>query len=145
VFLCRQNRWADAERYFQRAAENERYALRAEALTNAGNCARDANDLVKAEENYRAALALDSANAGALAGMLELAVSNENYLQARAFIQRLLVSAPPTAYYLLVCVFVEQRLADAAAQENCAQQLRSNFPNSPEATRLRELERDAAQ
>ncbi|HEY7672519.1 MAG TPA: type IV pilus biogenesis/stability protein PilW [Gammaproteobacteria bacterium] len=145
VFLCRQNRWSDAERYFKRAVADERYALRATAYVNAGNCARGANELAKAEESYRAALEIDSANTDAMAGMVEIAVHNENYLQARAFIQRLFVTAPPTPYHLLVCYGVEQRLGDMAAAESCARQLRTNFPNSTEAIRLRELERNAAQ
>lgn len=145
VFLCRQDRWSDAERYFERAVEDERYGLRATAYVNAGNCARGANDLPKAEESYRAALEIDAANTDAMAGMIELAVRNENYLQARAFIQRLFVTAPPTSYHLLVCYVVEQRLGDTAAADSCARQLRGSFPNSTEAIRLRELERNATQ
>jgi type IV pilus assembly protein PilF len=145
VFLCRQNRWSDAERYFERAVQDERYPLRATAYVNAGNCARGANDLAKAEESYRRAIEIDPANRDAMAGMVEVAVRNENYLQARAFIQRLFVTAPPTSYHLLVCYIVEQRLGDTAAADSCARQLRNGFPNSTEAIRLRELERNAAQ
>jgi type IV pilus assembly protein PilF len=143
VFLCRQNRWAEAERFFRRAAENPRYATPAAALTNAGNCARDSNDVEKAEQNYRAALAINPAFADALNGMIELSVQNENYLQARAFIQRLFTASTPTARQLWLCVFVERQLGDVAAAENCAQQLRTNFPNSSELAALRELERNA--
>jgi type IV pilus assembly protein PilF len=145
VFLCRQNRWSDAERYFARAVQDDRYALRATASVNAANCARGANDLAKAEQYYRGALEIDPANTDAMAGMIELAVRNENYLQARAFIQRLFLTAPPTSYHLLVCYMVEQRLGDTAAADSCARQLRGGFPNSAEAIRLRELERNAAQ
>jgi type IV pilus assembly protein PilF len=143
VFLCRQRRWEEAERFFTRAAENPRYATPEAALTNAGNCARDANDFEKAEQHYRAALAIEPQFADALNGMVELAVQNENYLQARAFIQRLFTAATPTARQLWLCVFVERQLGDLAAAENCAQQLRLNFPNSSELAALRELERNA--
>jgi type IV pilus assembly protein PilF len=145
VFLCRQGRWADAERYFTRALDDERSGLRATTFVNAGNCARGANELAKAEENYRAALEADPANTDAMAGMIELAIRNENYLQARAFIQRLFVTSQPTSYHLLVCYVVEQRLGDATAADSCARQLRNGFPNSTEAIRLRELERNATQ
>jgi type IV pilus assembly protein PilF len=145
VFLCRQGRWADAERYFTRALDDERSGILATTFVNAGNCARGANELAKAEENYRAALEVDASNTDAMAGMIELAIRNDNYLQARAFIQRLFVTSQPTSYHLLVCYMVEQRLGDAAAADSCARQLRSGFPNSTEAIRLRELERNAAQ
>ena len=43
AFLCsRQNRWADAEAYFPRAAADSTYLTPEVALTNAGVCARDA-------------------------------------------------------------------------------------------------------
>jgi type IV pilus assembly protein PilF len=142
VFLCRQNRWSEAERYFQRAASNPRYPTPAAALTNAGNCARTANDPLKAEENYRAALEIEPGNADALAGMIELSVDNDNFLQARAFIQRSFDATPPSARQLWLCTFVERQLTDLAAAENCAQQLRANYPNSQERARLRELERN---
>lgn len=145
VFLCRQGRWADAQRYFERALDDERSGLRAATLVNAGNCARSANELAKAEENYRAALEIDASNADAMAGMVEVAIRNENFLQARAFIQRLFVTSRPTSYHLLVCYIVESRLGDTAAADSCARQLRGSFPNSTEAVRLRELERNAAQ
>jgi type IV pilus assembly protein PilF len=145
VFLCRQGRWADAERYFERALDDDRSALRAATYVNAGNCARGANEFAKAEERYRAAIEIDASNTDAMAGMVEVALHNENYLQARAFVQRLFLTKPPTSYHLLVCYIVEQRLGDTAAADGCARQLRNGFPNSTEAIRLRELERNAAQ
>jgi type IV pilus assembly protein PilF len=144
VFLCRQNRWSEAERYFERAVSNPRYPTPAAARTNAANCALGAGDLVKAEENFRTALALEPAYPDALSGMLELAVRNENYLQARAFVQRSFAADLPANPRLLwLCTYVEHQLGDTGASENCAQQLRSRFPNSPEVAQLRELERNA--
>jgi type IV pilus assembly protein PilF len=144
VFLCRRNRWSEAERYFERAVSNPRYPTRAAARTNAANCALGAGDLAKAEENFRAALALEPAYPDALSGMLDLAVRNQNYLQARAFVQRSFAAdAQGTARLLWLCAYVERQLGDMAAADNCAQQLRSRFPNSPELAQLRELERDA--
>ena len=143
VFLCLRSRWSEAERYFQRAVNNPQYATPAAAYTNAGNCARGADDLAKAEANYRAALAIDAGNVDALAGMLELAVHNQNYLQARAFAQRALSASAPTARNLWLCAYVERQLGDLGAAENCARQLRAGFPNSPEVAMLRELDRNA--
>ena len=56
MFLCRQNRWSDAEPYFKRAADNPHYTTPEIALANAGVCALNAGDREKAEENFRAAL-----------------------------------------------------------------------------------------
>jgi type IV pilus assembly protein PilF len=143
VFLCRQDRWKDAEPYFRRATENPRYPTRATALTNAGLCAKDSGDVAKAEEWYRAALAEDGASPGALAGLMELSYQQENYLQARAFMQRYLDNAQPSAAVLWLCFNIEQALDDANAAERCATQLRQNFPQSSEFAQLRQFESDA--
>lgn len=143
VFLCRQNRWSDAEPFFRRAVANPAYATPAAALTNAGNCARSAGEADRAEEYYREALGRNPAFADALAGMLELSYQRGNYLQARAFLQRYLDVSPPTPSVLLLCYNVERELNDRAAADDCARRLRSEFPQSAELALLRQFERDA--
>jgi type IV pilus assembly protein PilF len=142
VFLCsRQQRWADAEPYFRRAAEDPNYPTPEAALTNAGVCARDAGDVNKAAEHFRAALARRPSFPDALFNMADLAYQDGNYLQARAFVQRYLQAQPPTAAVLWVCFNVERQLNDAAAAERCATQLRDGFQGSPELAQLEEQQR----
>ncbi len=136
VFLCLHNRWKDAEPYFERAVSNPRYSTPAVARVNAGNCARDANDLEKAEANYRAALELEPRNADALDGMIELSVLQQNFLQARAFIQRSFAAHSPTARELALCHYAEQQLENQEAANDCLRQLRTGFPESPELARI---------
>jgi type IV pilus assembly protein PilF len=143
VFLCRYNRWTDAERYFERALSNPRYATPTVARVNAGNCAREANDLVKAEDNYRAALTLDPRNADALDGMIELSIQQQDYLQARAFIQRSFAAHKATARELALCYYAEQQLADQDAAAECLRELRTSYPDSPELGRILGSERNA--
>jgi len=140
VFLCRSDRWQDAERYFRRAADNTGYATPAVALTNAGVCARSAGELVEAELFFREALERDAISADALYHMADLRFRAEDYLSARAFTQRYLASTAGNPEVLLICVQVERRLgADAAAQQ-CAERLRGGFPNSVEVAQLNALE-----
>lgn len=143
VFLCRQNRWPEAEPYFRRAISNPTYATPAAALTNAGNCARNAGDLDRAEAYYREALGRDPSFADALAGMMELSYQRGNHLQARAFLQRYLDVRPPTPSVLLLCYNIERELNDRDAADDCARRLRSEFPQSAELALLRQFERDA--
>ncbi|MBN1240407.1 MAG: type IV pilus biogenesis/stability protein PilW, partial [Gammaproteobacteria bacterium] len=143
VFLCRRDRWHDAEPYFRRAADNPRYPTPAAALSNAGVCAMSAGEPERAEEYFRAALAQDARFPEALSGMMELAYQQENYLQARAFLQRYTDVSEPDAQILLLCFNIEQRLEDPAAAERCAARLRSEFPESAELAQLRQFERDA--
>jgi type IV pilus assembly protein PilF len=142
VFLCsRQNRWSDAEPYFRRAASNVNYATPEVALTNAGVCARSAGDEEGAAESFRAALARNPTYPDALLNMIEISYAAENYLQARAFVQRYLAARPPTAAVLWMCFNIERELDDAAASDRCAMQLRSGFPGSAELAQLEAQQR----
>jgi type IV pilus assembly protein PilF len=137
AFLCTHgNRWAEAQPYFRRAAEDTKYGTPEVALTNAGVCAREAGELEAAEENFRAALMRNPRYADALLNMLELTYQRGEYLQARAFVQRYLDVRPATAPVLLTCVNAERALNNAAAADRCAAQLRSSFPGSPEVAQL---------
>lgn len=140
VFLCRQNRWGDAESYFKRAADNPRYETPEVALANAGVCARNAGDRAKAAENFRAALTKNPTFADALSNMLEMSYQDANYLQARAFLQRYLDVRPVTAPLLWMCFNIERELENSDAANRCAARLREEFPGSPEVAQLRELQ-----
>jgi type IV pilus assembly protein PilF len=141
VFLCRQNRWNDAESYFRRAANDANYTTPEVALTNAGVCERDAGQNERAAENFRAALARNPNYGEALLNMMELSYQEQNYLQTRAFVQRYLAALPPTAPVLWLCFNVERELKDEAAADRCAAQLRSGFRGSDELARLEEQQR----
>ena len=136
VFLCRQNRWKDAEPYFRRAADNREYATPEVALTNAGVCARDSGDLEAAQSYFREALTRSPAFPDALTNMMDLSYQGGNYMQARAFVQRYLEARPATAAVLLVCYRVERELKNVAAADKCAMQLRSGFQDSRELAQL---------
>jgi type IV pilus assembly protein PilF len=142
VFLCsRRNRWADAEPYFRRAADDPNYPTPEAALTNAGVCARDAGEIDDAGESFRAALTRNPTFPDALTNLMDLTYQSGNYLQARAFVQRYLQAHAPTAPVLLLCFNVERQLNDATAAERCAAQLRSGFPGSAELVQLEQGQR----
>jgi type IV pilus assembly protein PilF len=145
VFLCRQNRWRDARPYFEKAANNPRYATPAVALTNAGTCAMSAGQPERAEEYFRAALDKDKTFGDALAGLLDLSYQRGEYFEARAFLQRYLDVRPATARTLWMCFNIEQKLGDGAAAKRCGDRLRQDFPTSEEVAALSRFERDANQ
>lgn len=143
VFLCRQNRWEDAERVFERAISNARYTTPWVALTNAGTCARGANDLASAERYFRRALDRNDRYPDALRGMMELSYQAGEHLQARAFMQRAFAVQQPDARLLWLCFHIEQGLEDQAAADRCAEQLTTNYPESAELAQIRGTGRDA--
>ncbi len=142
VFLCRHDRWNNAERYFRRAANNPIYTTPAAALANAGVCARAAGELDTAERYFREALGRDPEYPDALFHMTDLAYQDENFLQARAFMQRFLASADASAEMYWLCFQIEQELDSSAQAQSCATRLREQFPTSEQASLLFRLERD---
>jgi type IV pilus assembly protein PilF len=141
VFLCRQNRWADAAPFFRRAAADSDYGTPEVALTNAGVCARSAGATEEAAESFRAALARNPTYPDALLNMMELSYQAGNYLQARAFVQRYREAHAATAPVLWVCFNVERELDNTSAADDCAAQLRAGFRGSPELAQLEEQQR----
>lgn len=144
VFLCRQDRWEDAKRYFERATSSQRGPVPDATMVNAAVCARGANDLPAAEAYFRAALRANPISVDALSGMIELSYQIENFLQGRAFVQRLFAAVTPNARHLLLCYSIEAALDAMPAASDCARRLRDQFPGSQEAAQLRELERNEA-
>jgi type IV pilus assembly protein PilF len=141
VFLCLHNRWPDAEPYFRRAADNHDYTTPEAALTNAGVCARNAGAVDKATNYFRDALTRNPTFPDALYNMMEISYQEQNFLQARAFVQRFLDSQKPTAPVLLMCFNVERELKNAEASDRCAAQLRAGFQGTPEIAKLAEQQR----
>lgn len=143
VFLCRNDRWDAAEEFFRRAADNPRYATPEAALANAGVCARAAGDAATAETYFREALGRNPLFPDALLHMTDLAYKSENLLQARAFMQRSLEAGTESPQIYWLCFQIERDLDSATAAQRCATQLKSQFPESAEASQIFEMERNA--
>lgn len=144
VFLCRQNRWRDAEPYFRRAIGSANGANPLSWIVNAGNCAADDGDLEAADLYFRQALDIDAAWPDALRGMMDVSIRSGDFGRALPFWQRLDGSgAPIRAEDLLSCYAIEMRAGVATAAEACADRLQREFPGSQALRQLRELQRDA--
>ena len=143
VFLCRNDRWGDAEGYFRQAADDPQYSTPEAALANAGVCARTAGESGTAESYFRQALERNSVYPDALFHLTDLAYENEDFLRARAFMQRYLEFADASPEMFWLCYRIEQDLNSPAQAQNCAAQLKDQFPGSVQTSRLVQLERDA--
>ncbi|MDR3414962.1 MAG: type IV pilus biogenesis/stability protein PilW [Nevskia sp.] len=136
VFLCSQKRYQEGDQNFALALKNRNYATPAKGWTNAGICARQAKDAPRAESDFRQALQLDPNFPGALAEMASLSYEQQNYLRARAFLDRYMKVAPPTASVLLLGVNTERALGNDDAAHQYELKLVRNFPDSDEAAKL---------
>lgn len=138
TFLCRNNRWKEAEQRFLKAATDPLYQASHMAYTNAGTCANTAKDVDKAEQYWRKALELQPQFAPALLQMARLNVQREQFLSARAYIQRLHAATRPSPESLMLGIQTERALGDRNAEASYLMLLRNQYPESPQAKQIQD-------
>jgi type IV pilus assembly protein PilF len=138
ALLCEVGRYDAADRHFQAALEDPFYATPGVALANAGACARRDGRLDAAERYLREALRYDAQNRTALFNLAELSFARDELLRARAFLQRLEAAGGLGARSLLLAVRVERALGSDTTAERYAGELLNRFPESPQASQLRQ-------
>ena len=97
VFLCNQGQYDEARTHFDRAIETENNDNAEITMTNAGVCMMQKPDVALAETYFRQALNNKGNYGEALIQLCLLKFSAEDYLAARAFLQRYLGSNVPSA------------------------------------------------
>ncbi len=137
-YLCQQNRLEEAEKTFLKAAANPLYESPEIAITNAGLCLSNNQRENDAEKYFRQALQLNPRVPQALIKMCEISFKQPNYLSARGYLQRYQQVARHTATSLWLGIQIEQELGDKDAVSSYVLQLKNNYPDSQEATLLRE-------
>lgn len=135
AWLCGNGRAVESLGWFDRALADPAYPTRAAAFANAGSCSRDAGQPVRAEANWRQALALDAANIPALSGMAELQFRSGRYMEARAFAERWLAVAPGDANGLRLALQIEQKLGDNVSAQRYLSRLQALPPGTTTAPR----------
>ncbi len=138
VFLCRQQRFKDAMKQFDKALKISDNDTRYVMYTNAGACMTQKPDFEKAEEYFRKALEERATHAEALIQLAALKFKTESFLQARAFLQRFLAGNKTSPGVLYLGVQIEKALQDDRAATDFMNQLLREFPNSPEAKQVLE-------
>ncbi|MGI9272155.1 MAG: type IV pilus biogenesis/stability protein PilW [Woeseiaceae bacterium] len=138
VFLCRQREFDAAMKSFDRAidvTENDDVEI---TLTNAGVCLTQKPDLAEAETYFRRALDRKPNYGEALIQLALVKIGQEEYLAARAFLQRYLGSYPPSAGILYLGVSIEDKLGDERARTEYSDRILREFPQSAEAKKVLE-------
>jgi type IV pilus assembly protein PilF len=134
-FLCRRGEYEEGVKAFMVAARSLTYRTPETAHTNAGICLRK-KDPVRAEQHLRDALASNPQYPQALFELADLSLERGEPLKSRAFLQRLREEVRPDARTLLLSYRTEKKLGDERASARFADQLRREFPNSPEILEL---------
>ena len=135
-FLCSTDRLEEAEQAFNKAANNPLYESPEIANANAGTCAMRNQRYEDAEQYFRKALEQNPNVPSALIQMAEINVLQENFLSARAYIQRYSQIRNHTAKSLWIGIQTEKQLGDKDTLASYALLLKNNFPDSEEAKLL---------
>ncbi|MGY0504497.1 type IV pilus biogenesis/stability protein PilW [Luteimonas sp. e5] len=129
AWLCANGDAAGSLEYFDYAQAGLGGQARADALANAGACALRANQPERGERYLRQAIALDAQNPLALETLAGLMLRKGQAMEARAFVERRLAAARPSAEALSIASQVEARLGDNQAAQRYRQRLATEFPN----------------
>lgn len=136
TYLCGQKRYKEAYVQFAKAVENPLYTMPELAYENAGLCALNEQNLAYAEERFRKALEINPRLAVTLFRMAEITYKTENYLRARAYLQRYEDVAAHNPESLLLGVRIETKLDAPEVAQEYVQKLKTQFPESPQVKML---------
>ena len=136
VFLCRQQDYSDAQKYFDKAGSHRENDDSEVTLTNAGVCMAQKPDADASEKYFRLALERKPNYGEALLQLCLLKYQQEDYLTARAFLQRFMSSNTSTAGVLYLASRIEDYLGNDRGRTDFEDQLIREFPTSPEARKV---------
>ncbi len=144
VFLCRQGKPRESEKYFVEAAQNPLYPTPEAAYANAGVCANLVPDQATAEQFFRKSLAINPNYPQSLYEMARISYAQKKYHDALSYIHRFESASPrPRPEVLLLGVRTETALGDTRGAQGYAKKLRILFPDSPETQQLDQSYNDA--
>jgi type IV pilus assembly protein PilF len=133
VFLCRQRDYDGAKKHFAKAAEHPENDNAERTLTNAGLCMAQKPDVAEAERFFREALERRSTYGEALLQLCLLKYQQQDYMSARAFLQRFMSANKMSAGVLYLAAEIEGKLGNDKGRTEYVNQLLRDFPDSPEA------------
>lgn len=142
AFLCKNERYERGEKFALEAASNPLYNTPEVAYVNAGNCARANQDTQRAEQHYRKAIGVQPRFGVALFSLAEVELEQQDFMAARAFLQRYLAVSRTSPATLWLGVRIERGLGNAAAANQYAQRLKNEFPSAAETKQLLQSERN---
>ena len=143
TFLCQHNKLDKAKIQFNKALNNQFYTTPQAAHGNLGYCIMrsDNPDYELAEKHLRKALETSPQMRSSLMAMGELGIKTERYLMARAYMQRYHAITKPSANSLWMQIQAEKALGDKKYLLKLTTQLLDDFPDSPEAGKVKRVVR----
>jgi type IV pilus assembly protein PilF len=148
VFLCKQERYQDAEKQILKAIAQPSYILVSQSYENLALCQLKANQFNKAELYFDKAILHSPSSASSLLHMVRLQYAKADYEKALLYLKRYEKATrrfAPSALALAFKIYEKKR--DRKTAKNYASMLVKMFPNSYEAKQyllagLSEIEAD---
>jgi len=140
TFLCRHGRELESEKYFLRALDNPLYSTPEYAYTNAAICLIKVNQVKPAREYLNKALTEKSDFAPALITMARLSFEEEDFENAKTYLDRYHLVARPSASSLWLDIRTSQLLDIDANVDELGQRLATDFPDSVEYKLWQEMQ-----
>jgi len=135
-FLCQTDREEQSLRYFLTAVRNPLYTTPQKSYFLAATCAARKSKSQEAQDYYERAIKLDPNFALAILGLAQLKYRHGDLSDARSLVVRYNRLVEPTSESLWLALRIERKLGDKSAESGFAQQLRRQFPGSPEFQEL---------
>lgn len=138
VFLCQGKKYQEAEKNFLLAIEDPLYSSKDRAYENAGLCAMRIPDQALAKSYFRKALQLNPVLAKSLLQMAKMSYYDVDYEGAESYMSRYKAAAKWTASTLLMAISIKNKLKNKNAVASYTLLLKSRFPDSDEAQKVKE-------
>jgi type IV pilus assembly protein PilF len=138
VFLCNNGRERESEKYFLQALDNPLYSTPEYAYTNAARCLLKVGEVITAKEYLRKALTERSDFAPALLSMGGLYFDQQEYLDAKSYLDRYHLAAKPGPKSLWLSIQTAWKLNPDADVSELVQRLQNDFPESQEYQFMKE-------
>ena len=131
-YLCGRGKYIEADKEFTVAMKDYNYAKTAQIYENAGLCALQAVDLLKAENYFKTAVRYDPSQVTSMLELSALFFKRGDTGQAQYFLDRLRQIVEPTPRILWLAIQVARKNNDKDAVASNALLLKNLFANSPE-------------
>ncbi len=135
IFLCSQNKYAEAYQMYEKAVSISKYTRIAETYVNAGRCAFKQGDDNRAIGYVDRSLKYNSNNPYALGFRAELALAVGDLNKAKEMMNRYSHFAAENAFSLFTKLRIEEGSGNTAQAKIYGQELVTRYPDSVEAKR----------
>lgn len=130
--MCQQQKYVQADQYFEQALASPTYTARGKTLMARGLCQSSAGQFAEAEQSLLKAYEIDAANPVVGYHLASLLLRRNDLSRAQFYIRRLNNGQFANSESLWLGIKVERAMGDSVAMKQLAEQLRKRFPDSRE-------------